>query len=127
MSFERRRQQRNHLSKRNRSIQGKAQVLERIKKQVEESPVILYMKGTPQMPMCGFSARTVEALKSCGIEFAYVNVILDSEIMQELPNFADWPTFPQLYIKGELIGGCDITLDLHQSGELQKMIDDAVS
>ena len=56
-----------------------------------------------------------------------MNVILDSEIMQELPNFADWPTFPQLYIKGELIGGCDITLDLHQSGELQKMIDDAVS
>ena len=101
--------------------------LERIKKQVEESPVIIYMKGTPQMPMCGFSSRTVEALKSCGKEFSYVNVILDSEIMQELPNFADWPTFPQLYIKGELIGGCDITLDLHQSGELQKMIDDAVS
>ena len=87
--------------------------LERIKKQVEESPVILYMKGTPQMPTCGFSSRTVEALKSCGKEFSYVNVILDSEVMQELPNFADWPTFPQLYIKGELVGGCDITLDLH--------------
>ena len=101
--------------------------LERIKKQVEESPVIIYMKGTPQMPMCGFSSRTVEALKSCGKEFSYVNVILDSEIMQELPKFADWPTFPQLYIKGELIGGCDITLDLHKSGELQKMIDEAVS
>ena len=72
--------------------------LDRIKKQVEESPVILYMKGTPQMPMCGFSARTVEALKSCGKEFAYVNVILDSEIMQELPNFADWPTFNSTYI-----------------------------
>ena len=100
--------------------------LDRIKKQVGESPVILYMKGTPQMPMCGFSSRTVEALKSCGKEFAYVNVILDSEIMQELPNFADWPTFPQLYIKGELIGGCDITLDLHKSGELKKMIDEAV-
>ena len=102
-------------------------VLERIKKQVEESPVILYMKGTPQMPMCGFSSRTVEALKSCGKEFSYVNVILDSEVMQELPNFADWPTFPQLYIKGELVGGCDITLDLHKSGELQKMIDEAVA
>ena len=101
--------------------------IDRIKKQVEESPVILYMKGTPQMPMCGFSARTVEALKSCGTEFAYVNVLLASEIMQDLQNFADWPTFPQLYIKGELVGGCDITLDLHQSGELQKMIDDAVS
>ena len=67
--------------------------------------------------------KDCEALKSCG-KGAYVNVILDSEIMQELPNFVDWPTFPQLYIKGELIGGCDITLDLHQSGELQKMIDE---
>ena len=100
---------------------------EKIKSDIKNNSVMLYMKGTKVMPMCGFSARTVEALKSCGKEFAYVNVILDSEIMQELPNFADWPTFPQLYIKGELIGGCDITLDLHQSGELQKMIDDAVS
>ena len=99
--------------------------LVRIKKQVEERPVILYMKGTPQMPMCGFSARTVEALKSCGKEFAYVNVILDSEIMQELPNFADWPTFPQLYIKGELIGGCDIISELHEAGDLQTIIDSA--
>ena len=97
--------------------------LERIKKQVEESPVILYMKGTPQMPMCGFSSRTVEALKSCGKEFSYVNVILDSEIMQELPKFADWPTFPQLYVKGELIGGSDIMFEMYQSGEMQELID----
>ena len=101
--------------------------LERIKKQVAESPVIIYMKGTPQMTMGGVSSRTVDELKRCGKEYSYVNVILDSEIMQELPNFADWPTFPQLYIKGELIGGCDITLDLHKSGELQKMIDEAVA
>ena len=100
---------------------------EKIKLEINENPIILYMKGTKDMPMCGFSSRTVEALKSCGKEFSYVNVILDSEIMQELPNFADWPTFPQLYIKGELIGGCDITLDLHKSGELQKMIDEAVA
>ena len=101
--------------------------LERIKKQVAESPVIIYMKGTPQMPMCGFSSRTVVGLISCGKVFSYVIVILDSVIMKELPHFADWPTFPQLYIKGELIGGCDITLDLHKSGELQKMIDEAVA
>ena len=102
-------------------------VSQNIENEINSNDVMLFMKGTPVFPMCGFSARTVEALKSCGKEFAYVNVILDSEIMQELPNFADWPTFPQLYIKGELIGGCDITLDLHQSGELQKMIDAAVS
>ena len=101
--------------------------LDRIKKQVEENPVMIYMKGTPDMPMCGFSSRTVDVLKQCGKEFAYVNVILDSEIMQELPNFKNWPTFPQVYIKGELIGGCDITLQLFESGELKKMIDDATS
>ena len=101
--------------------------LERIKKQVEENPVMIYMKGTPDMPMCGFSSRTVDALKQCGKEFAYVNVILDSEIMQQLPNFKNWPTFPQVYIKGELIGGCDITLQLFESGELKKMIDEATS
>ena len=101
--------------------------LERIKKQVEENPVMIYMKGTPDMPMCGFSSRTVDVLKQCGKEFASVNVILDSEIMQELPNFKNWPTFPQVYIKGELIGGCDITLQLFESGELKKMIDEATS
>tara|TARA_Y100000817_G_C16680970_1_gene465902 strand:- start:101 stop:415 length:315 start_codon:yes stop_codon:yes gene_type:complete len=101
--------------------------LDRIKKQVEENAIMIYMKGTPDMPMCGFSSRTVEALKQCGKEFAYVNVILDSEIMQELPNFKNWPTFPQVYIKGELIGGCDITLQLFESGELKKMIDKATT
>ena len=99
--------------------------IDRIRKQVTENPVILYTKGAPQMPMCGFSSKTVDALKECGKEFAFVNVILDQEIMQELPSFADWPTFPQLYIKGELVGGCDITLDLFKSGELKKMIDEA--
>ncbi len=102
-------------------------VLERIKKQVEENPVILYMKGTPDMPMCGFSSRAAEALKSCGKEFAYVNVLMDQEIFQNLPRFADWPTFPQLYINGELVGGCDITLELKESGELQKMVDEATA
>ncbi len=100
-------------------------VLEKIQKQIEENPVIIYMKGTPDMPMCGFSSRAVEALKKCGKEFAYVNIILDQEVMQELPKYKDWPTFPQIYIKGELIGGCDITLELFESGELKQMIENA--
>lgn len=102
-------------------------VLERIKEQVESHPVVLYMKGTPQLPQCGFSSRAAEALGACGEEFAYVNVLSDPEIFENLPRFADWPTFPQLYINGELIGGCDITLELYQSGELQKMVKEAMA
>ena len=100
--------------------------LERIKNQVTQSPIILYMKGTPDFPQCGFSARVVQALNASGVEYAYVNIYEDEEIYRALPKFANWPTFPQLYVKGELIGGCDITLDLHQSGELQKMLKEAV-
>ena len=100
-------------------------VLDRIREQVETNPVIIYMKGTPQFPQCGFSARAVEALKSCGERFAYVNVLADPEIFQNLPRFADWPTFPQVYINGELVGGCDITLEMHASGDLQKMVKEA--
>lgn len=102
-------------------------VLDRIKEQVESNPVIIYMKGTPQMPQCGFSSRAAEALKSCEKEFAYVNVLMDPEIFENLPRFADWPTFPQLYISGELVGGCDITLELQEQGELQKMVSDATA
>jgi monothiol glutaredoxin len=101
-------------------------VLERIKEQVESNSTIIYMKGTPQMPMCGFSSRTAEALKGSGMEFAYVNVIADPEIFENLPRFADWPTFPQVYIDGELVGGCDITLELAERGELRKMMEAAV-
>ena len=101
--------------------------LERIKKQVEDNSIILYMKGTPQLPQCGFSSRTAQALQSCGVEFAFVNVLADPDIFENLPQFANWPTFPQLYINGELIGGCDITLELHERGELQKMTQEAVS
>ena len=102
-------------------------VLERIKKQVDENPIVIYMKGTPQMPSCGFSSRAAQALQGCGVEFAYVNVLADPEIFENLPRFADWPTFPQIYINGELIGGCDITLELFQKGELQKMTKEAAS
>lgn len=99
--------------------------LERIKEQVENNPIVVYMKGTPQMPQCGFSSRAAQALQQCGVEFAYVNVLADPEIYENLPRFANWPTFPQLYINGELIGGCDITLELFQKGELQAMTQQA--
>ena len=97
-------------------------ILQSIKEQVEGNTIILYMKGSPQFPMCGFSSRTVEALKQCGEEFAYVDVLSNPEIRANLPKFSDWPTFPQLFIKGELVGGCDITMELFESGELQQMV-----
>ena len=99
--------------------------LERIRQQVESNAIIIYMKGTPQFPQCGFSARAAQALQACNVDFAYVNVLADPEIFENLPRFANWPTFPQVYIGGELIGGCDITLELFQKGELQKMTKDA--
>jgi monothiol glutaredoxin len=100
--------------------------LERIKQQVTDNPIIIYMKGTPDFPQCGFSARATQALKACNVPFASVNIYEEEEIYRALPKFANWPTFPQLYVKGELIGGCDITLDLFQSGELEKMLQEAV-
>jgi len=103
------------------------EIMDRIKDQVESNPVIIYMKGTPQMPMCGFSSRASEALKQCNQEFAYVNIIADPEVHENLPKFSDWPTFPQLFVKGELVGGCDIMMELAASGELQKMVDGAAA
>ena len=102
-------------------------VLERIKQQVESNPVVIYMKGTPQFPMCGFSSRASQALAATGIPFAYVNVLEDPEIFENLPRYADWPTFPQIYIEGELVGGCDITVELYHNGELQKLMETAVA
>ena len=99
----------------------------KIREHLDSAPVVLFMKGTPDFPQCGFSARTVQALKACGVEFAFVNIFEDQEVYKALPKFANWPTFPQLYVKGELVGGCDITLDLFQSGELQKMLKEAVA
>ncbi len=101
-------------------------VMERIKQQVEGNPVVIFMKGTPKMPQCGFSSRAAQALMNCEREFAHVNVLMDPEIFENLPRYADWPTFPQVYVNGELIGGCDITLELFQKGELKKMVQDAV-
>ena len=100
-------------------------VLDRIKEQVDSNPIILYMKGSPNQPQCGFSARTVQALMACGEEFAHVNVLADPEIFENLPRFANWPTFPQVYVNGELIGGHDITLEMFQKGELKPMLQEA--
>jgi monothiol glutaredoxin len=100
-------------------------VMDRIKQAVEENAVMIFMKGEPKMPMCGFSSQAAQALMTCGKEFGYCNVIADQEVMANLPRFADWPTFPQIYIGGELIGGADITVELSQNGELQKMVDAA--
>ncbi len=102
-------------------------VLERIDEAVKSNPVVIFMKGTPKMPQCGFSSRASQALMQCGEEFAYVNVLMDPEIFHNLPRYADWPTFPQVYINGELIGGCDITLEMFEKGELQQAVKDAVN
>ena len=95
-------------------------IMERIKQTVESQPIVLFMKGTPQFPMCGFSSRTVQALKASGAEFHSVNVLEDPEIRANLPRYSNWPTFPQLFINGELIGGCDITLELYEKGDLMQ-------
>ncbi len=100
--------------------------LARIDEAVKNNPVIIFMKGTPNLPQCGFSSRASQALMACGEEFAYVNVLQDPEIFHELPQYANWPTFPQIYINGELIGGCDITLEMYQTGELQQLVKEAV-
>jgi monothiol glutaredoxin len=100
-------------------------ILERIQAEIESHPIVLFMKGTPQFPMCGFSSRTVQALRAAGADPAAlhtVNVLEEPEIRANLPRYSNWPTFPQLFIHGELIGGCDITLELHESGELARMI-----
>jgi monothiol glutaredoxin len=102
-------------------------VNERIRKQLETYPVLLYMKGSPDFPQCGFSAQTVAALRAVGAEFAYVNIFEDPEIREGLKVFSNWPTFPQLYVNGELIGGCDITLELYESGELKQLVEGAAS
>jgi monothiol glutaredoxin len=99
------------------------ETVERIRKQVTENPVVLYMKGTPDAPMCGFSAAAVQILEACGVdEVATVNVLDDPDIRQGIKEFSNWPTIPQLYFKGEFVGGADIMREMYASGELQKML-----
>ena len=101
-------------------------VEERIRAELEAHPIVLFMKGTALFPMCGFSSRAVQALKAAGAtDLHTVNVLEEPEIRANLPRFSDWPTFPQLFLHGELLGGCDITLELLESGELQRMVSEA--
>ena len=93
-----------------------------IKDQISNNDILLYMKGTPKFPQCGFSSQAVQAVMACGERFAFVNIMENPDIRAELPKYANWPTFPQLWIKGELVGGCDIIMELSQSGELTEMI-----
>ena len=101
--------------------------LDTIKQQIANNTILLYMKGTPEQPQCGFSAKAVQTLKACGAEFASVNILENPDIRQTLPSYANWPTFPQLYINGELIGGCDIMVELYESGELKPMVQEAMT
>ncbi len=94
-----------------------------IEQQVNGHPVVLYMKGTPSMPQCGFSANAVKILRQCGVENFYsVDVLQDADIRQGIKSYSNWPTVPQLYVKGQFIGGSDIMTEMHQSGELQKIL-----
>ena len=102
-------------------------VVATIQQQIEDNPILLYMKGSPGAPQCGFSAQTVQCLIACGERFAYVDILSNPEIRATLPGYADWPTFPQLYVKGELIGGCDIVTEMFESGELAPLIKEAAA
>jgi len=97
-------------------------VNERIKEQLEGNPILVYIKGTPDFPQCGFSGQTVAALKAIGKPFAYVNIFEEPEIREGLKTYSNWPTFPQLYVDGELVGGCDIVVEMYHSGELAKLL-----
>jgi monothiol glutaredoxin len=100
-------------------------VLERIKGHIGSAPAVLFMKGTPDFPQCGFSAQTVAALRACQANFRGVNIFEDPELREALKRYSNWPTFPQLYVNGELVGGCDIALELYRSGELQQLLNEA--
>ena len=102
-------------------------IIDTIKDQIENNDILLYMKGSPNQPQCGFSARTVQALMQCGERFAYVDILSNPEIRANLPKYANWPTFPQLWVKGELIGGCDIVTEMFETGELQTLIKESAA
>jgi monothiol glutaredoxin len=97
-------------------------VIERIQEQLASQSVVLYMKGTPDFPQCGFSGRVVQVLQACNAEYRAINIFEDPELRDALKEYSNWPTYPQLYINGELIGGCDIVMDLYNKGELQTML-----
>ena len=98
------------------------ETIDKIKQQISENPILLFMKGSPKLPSCGFSSQASQALMSCGEKFAFVDILQNPDIRAELPKFANWPTFPQLWVDGELVGGCDIIMEMFQQGELQTLV-----
>ncbi|MFB3082485.1 MAG: Grx4 family monothiol glutaredoxin [Gammaproteobacteria bacterium] len=102
-------------------------VNERIRATLENNDIVLFMKGTPEFPQCGFSARSIQLLNACGAKFASVDMLADAEIREGIKRYANWPTIPQLYVKGELIGGSDILLELYKSGRLQELVANATA
>ena len=101
-----------------------SEILESIGQQVAQNPILIYMKGSPDQPQCGFSSQASQMLIACGKPFAYIDILANPEIRANLPAFSEWPTFPQLFVQGELVGGCDIITEMYQSGELQTLIDE---
>ena len=99
------------------------EIQERIRKVIEENSVMLFMKGSPDFPQCGFSGRVVQILEACGAEFSSADVLMDPDLREGIKAYSNWPTIPQLYIQGELIGGSDIVMEMHENGELKKKID----
>ena len=100
-------------------------IIETIKEQIANNTILLYMKGSPNAPQCGFSSKAVQAVMGCGEKFAYVDILQNPEIRANLPKYANWPTFPQLWVAGELVGGSDIVAEMAANGELQSLIKDA--
>lgn len=97
-------------------------IKDKIQQQLSSAKIVLYMKGSPQLPQCGFSAKVTQLLGACGAQFNSYDVLSDAELRQGLKEYSHWPTFPQLYINGQLVGGCDIVSELYQQGELQKLV-----
>ena len=104
---------------------SQADITQRIKEQLDSAPVVLFMKGTPDFPQCGFSAQTAAALRAVNATYRHVNIFEEPELREALKAYSNWPTFPQLYVKGELVGGCDIVVEMYRSGELQSMLKEA--
>ena len=104
---------------------SEATIEDTIRSQISDNPILLYMKGSPSAPQCGFSLRTVQCLIECGQRFSYVDILSNPEIRSTLPQVSDWPTFPQLYVEGELVGGCDIVTEMHENGELKPLLEEA--
>ena len=101
------------------------EIIETIKEQIASNSILLYMKGSPDQPQCGFSAQASQVLMACGERFAYIDILANPDVRENLPSISEWPTFPQLFVEGELVGGCDIMVEMYQNGELQPIIQDA--